>query len=137
MSAELRIGYVNNDEVNQALASRLAEEHGAVVCGLHPDGPMPDGMYDAVLYNLDEAPRLRRGDVLAEILRSPSECPKAVHGYDLSEDEVIWLRLHGVAAAQRLQQDLVQVLFRAILLNQASVPPDDALGEETWVSLAD
>jgi hypothetical protein len=133
----MRIAYINIDEVNLAVASRMAEKHGAVVCGLPPEGPPPDGIYEAVLYNLDDVPRHRRGEVLAELLRGPSNRPKAMHGYDLSEDQAAALRLRGVAVAQRLQPELVRILCQTVLQNLASVPPDDALAEETWINLAE
>jgi hypothetical protein len=133
----MRIAYINSDEVNQAVAARMAGELGVVVCDMHPEGPPQDGMYDAVLYNLDDVMRHRGVDVLAEVLRGPSTCPKAVHGYCLTEDQAASLRLHGVAVAQRLQFDLFRTLCRTVLLNLASVPPDDALMEETWIDLAE
>jgi hypothetical protein len=82
-------------------------------------------------------PRHRRSDILEEILRGPSTCPKAVHGYDLSENQVASLRLHGVAVAQRLRLELVRILCRTVFQNRASVPPDDALAEETWINVAE
>ena len=51
----MRIAYVNTDEVNQDLAERTASEYCAAVCIPVPEGPPPDGLFDAVLYNLDEA----------------------------------------------------------------------------------
>jgi hypothetical protein len=123
----VRIAYVNTDEVNQAVAAQMAVKLGAVVCDLHPKDPPPDGMYDAALYNLDDVPKHQRDDVLEEILRGPATCPKAVHGYDLSEDQAALLRLRGVAVAQRLQLGLFRILCRTVLQNMASVPPDDAL----------
>ena len=55
----MRIAYVSTDEVDQALAARIAAECGAVVCNLLPHDPPPDGLFDAVLYNLDDVPRDR------------------------------------------------------------------------------
>jgi hypothetical protein len=129
----MRIAYINTDDVNRAVAARMARTLGVVVWDLHPKDPPPDGMYDAVLYNLDDMMRHRGGDVLAEILRGPSTCPKAVHGYGLSEHQAATLRLRGVAVAQRLQLDLIQTLYRTSVLNLVSVPPDDALVDETWI----
>jgi hypothetical protein len=132
----MRIYYINNDEVNLAVANRMAARFGAIVCPVHPHDRLPDGRHDAVLYNLDDVPRYRQGNVLAEILCGPSARPMAVHGYGLSEDLAVSLRLHGVAVAQRLRPDLFRLLCRAILENQAGVPPDDALVEDTWTNLA-
>lgn len=133
----MRIAYLNTDEVNQAVAAMMASTYGDVVHGLRPKDAPPDGRYDAVLYNLDEVPWHRRRESLADILYGPSTCPKAVHGFDLSEEEAEMLRLHGVAVAQRLQPELFQVLHRTVLRNLLRVPPDDALLEETWINVAD
>jgi hypothetical protein len=131
----MRIAYLNTDEVNQAVAASMARRYGGVVYGLHPKDPPPDGRYDAVMYNLDEMPRHGQDEVIAEILRGPSNCPKAVHGYGLSEQQAVLLRLHGVAVAHRLGIELVRILCQAVRDGQASVPPDDALVEETWISV--
>ncbi len=56
----MRIAYLNKDEVNQHLAERMAAEYGAVICKLLSGEPFPDGLFDAVLYNLDEVPRDER-----------------------------------------------------------------------------
>jgi hypothetical protein len=137
MSIDVRIAYINTDEVNQAVSARMARQCGAVVRSLRREDPSPGGKYDAVLYNLDDVPRHRRDEILEELLRGPSTCPKAVHGYDLSDDQVVSLQLHGVAVAQRLQPELIRILCRTVLQNLASVPPDDALVEETWINLAE
>jgi hypothetical protein len=134
---DMRIAYMNTDEVNEAVAAQMARKLGADVCGLHPTHSPPAGLYDAVLYNLDDVPRHRRRAVLAEILDSLSTCPRAVHGYDLSEDAASALRLRGVAVAQRLQLGLFRILCRSVLQGLTSVPPDDALLEETWICLAE
>jgi hypothetical protein len=133
----IQIAYRNFDEVSHAQAARLARLFGADICDVHPSDPPPDGMYDAILYNLDEVPWHERHAVVAELLNNSSPCPKAVHGYDLSEDEAAQLRLRGVAVAQRLHIDLFRVLCRTVVRKLASVPPDDALVEETWINLAE
>jgi hypothetical protein len=132
----MRIAYIDTDEVNQAVAAQMAKKLGAVVCALNPKDLPPDGVYDAVLYNLDDVPRHRQRDVLDQIVESRSTCPKAVHGYSLSEDQALSLRRHGVAVAQRLQPDLLRILCRAVVRKLESVPPDDALVEETWINPA-
>ena len=133
----MQIAYVNTDQVNQAEAMKMAKKYGAVVYGLRPKDPSPEGRYDAILYNLDDVLRHERSRIIEGILERPSSCPKAVHGYDVSEDEINLFRLHGVAVAQRLQPELVRILCRTAFQNLASVPPDDTLLEETWISLAE
>jgi hypothetical protein len=132
----MRIAYINTDEVSQTVAAKMARKFGAAVYELNPKDLPTDVRYDAVLLNLDGVPRHRQGEVLAELLRGPWTCPKAIHGYDLSENQAGSLRLQGIAVAQRLQFDLFRILCRAFLQNLTSVPPDDALAEETWIDLA-
>ncbi len=131
----VEIAYFNIDEVDQALAARFARKHGAHVSSLHPKDPSPEGFYDAVLYNFDDLTKEDRRDLLDQILHSPSIRPMAVHGYDLSDNEVTSLGLHGVAVAQHLEHALFRVLRRAVLQGLACIPPDDAVGEETWIEL--
>jgi hypothetical protein len=131
----MRIAYINIDEVNQDAATKLARKYGCVVCALPPKEEPPEGRYDAVLYNLDDVPKHLRRDLFSEILWGHSTCPIAVHGYGLSEDQAASLRLRGVAVAQRLHPELFRLLYRTVIQNLASVPPEDALVEETWINL--
>jgi hypothetical protein len=131
----MRIAYMNIDEVNHAVAAQMAKKYGAVVCSLRPNERPPDGKYDAVIYNLDEVSRESRGDYLAQILHSPLRCPRAVHGYDLSDEEAITLGLAGIAVSQRLELGLIGVLCRTIVQRISNVPPDDALSDETWINV--
>jgi hypothetical protein len=133
----MRIGYVTTDEVNLAWAALMARKCGAVVRRWVSKLAPPDGTFDAILYDMDDVPRFRQGEILAQLLRARSTCPRAVHGYALSEDEAASLRMQGVVVAQRLQLELFRILCRAVRQQLASVPPDDALLEETWISLAE
>jgi hypothetical protein len=45
------------------------------------------------------------------------------------------LRLNGVAVAQRLHKALVRTLVKAVRQCLATVPPDDAITDLTWVNL--
>src|SRR3954471_9312014 len=109
----MRIAYATTDEVNQALAMQLAEECGAVIHGLLPKDAPPDGQFDAVLYDLDDVPRRQRREVLARLLSGPSSCPKAVHGYDLSEEQASALRLRRIIVSRQLEPELFRSLRRA------------------------
>jgi hypothetical protein len=131
----MRINYINTDPVDQALAEEMATSFGAVVISQYPKDAPGDGRPDALLYNLDEVPRQHRREVLERILHGQPACPRAVHGYDLSDAEALSLGLHGVAVSQRLEPGLIRLLCRAVHRRQSSIPPDDALGDETWTSL--
>jgi hypothetical protein len=83
----MRIAYVTTDEVNRALAARIARPLGAAVTPLHPESVQPSGRFDAILYDLDRVPVDRRPALLEEILSGPPGRPWAVHGYALSEEQ--------------------------------------------------
>jgi len=74
----MRIGYVATDEVNQALAARMAAKCGAIICHLHPGEVHPDGLLDAVLYNLDDVPRDQQPAFLEELCLGTPDCPTAM-----------------------------------------------------------
>jgi hypothetical protein len=132
----MRIAYVNNDEVNQDLVARKAAQHGAFVLRLAPQGLPPDGLYDAVLYNLDDVPRHERYPLLERLRHGKPHRPTAVHGYDITEEVVQTLKQSGVVAARRLHRGLLRDLFAAAQEGRASLEEDDAGTELTWVNLA-
>jgi hypothetical protein len=76
----MRIAFVATDEVNQTLAARMAAKCGAIVCHLRPGEVRPDGLFDAVPYHLDDAPRDQRPAFLEELCLGMPDCPTAVHG---------------------------------------------------------
>ena len=51
--------------------------------------------------------------LLEELRLGKPHSPTAVHGYDLTDEQVRTLRQNGVAAARRLSADLVRSLCRA------------------------
>ncbi len=131
----MRIAYVSTDEVNQDLAARVAAEFGAVISARLPNDPPPDGLFDAVLYNLDDVPRDERSALLEGFRSGKPVHPTAVHGYDISDEQLRTLNRRGVAAARRLHRDLVRSLFAAARQSRETVPPDDAQTDLTWVNL--
>lgn len=122
----MRIAYLTTDEVNQALAAQMAAECGAVISARLPNDPPPDGLFDAVLYNLDDVPRDERSAVLEGFCRGKPAHPTAVHGYDITEEQAKTLIRNGVAAARRLHPGLLRSLFTAARQNRETVLPDDA-----------
>ena len=131
----MRIAYFSNDELDQALAAGMARECGAVICPRNPQDPSPDGPFDAVLYNLDDLPRDRRSVLLEELRRATPDRPTAVHGYDITEEQVRVLQLHGMVAARRLCPGLIRSLLTAPRRDRETVPQDDAGTQLTWVNL--
>ena len=64
----MRFAYLSLDEVNQALAARLAAAAGVGLdVRTFRDAP-PGGRFDAVLYDLDSLPADYRGRLLADLV---------------------------------------------------------------------
>jgi hypothetical protein len=131
----MRIAYVTNDEVNQNLAAGIAAKCGADICARPPQEPLPDGQFDAALYDLDDVQKPRRDEFVALILSSPSPCPRAVHGYDITDEQAKALRRHGVVVGQRLRSSLIRSLCTAAQPGRATVMHDHERTELTWVNL--
>ena len=108
----MRIAYVAIDEVNQALADRMAAKCGAIICHLRPGEVHPDGQFDAVLYNLDDVPRDQQPAFLEGLCLGAPDCPSAVHGYAIADEQAQALGRQGVAVAQRLHPALLRSLCR-------------------------
>src|SRR5438874_8244867 len=102
----MRIAYLTLDEVNGALARRLAADCGATLEAVVPGPAEPDGRFDARLYDLDHVPAPRRQEVLARYLSGPAACPVAIHGYGLEEPQADALRRHGLAVARALEPEV-------------------------------
>jgi hypothetical protein len=131
----MRIAYISRDEVNRALAVRMAAKLGTVVCNLAANDPPADGEFDAVLYNLDEAPLDLRRVLVQGLTHGAHEHLVAVHGYDLSDQELDALRRNGVPAARRLEPDLLRCLRRAVQQRTRAVVDHDGGTDLTCVNL--
>jgi nitrate reductase cytochrome c-type subunit len=131
----MRIAYMTIDEVNRASAAQMAGECGAFICAQAPKDSPPDDQFLAVLYDLDGLQRHERAELIARIVSSPSTCPRAVHGYDITDEEASALRRHGVAVSKRLHAGLVRSLCKAAQPSRATVPAEDDRTELTWVNV--
>jgi hypothetical protein len=133
----MRIAYVTTDEVNSALAVRIARSHSADLTPSHPERSLPTRGFEAILCDLDCVPPDARQALLDGILSGRSAHTRAVHGYGLSEEQAAAIRLRGVVVSKRLHSDLVRTLCRAARRELATVPPDDALTDLTWINLVE
>jgi nitrate reductase cytochrome c-type subunit len=131
----MRIAYMTNDEVNRALAAQMAGECGAFLCALAPTESPSDDQFHAVLYDLDVLPRLQRAELVAQIVSSPSTRPRAVHGYDITDEQARILRRHGVAVSHRLRAGLIRGLCKAAQPSRETVSTEEDRTELTWVNL--
>jgi nitrate reductase cytochrome c-type subunit len=131
----MRIAYMTIDEVNRASAAQMAGECGAFICALAPKDSPPDDQFHAVLYDLDDMQKSQRAELVAQIQGSPSTRPRAVHGYDITDEQARILRRHGVAVSKRLHAGLIRSLCKAAQPSRATVPADDDRTELTWVNV--
>jgi hypothetical protein len=131
----MRIAHITTDEVNQALADRAARPLGVLVTALATEDNLTDTRFDAVLLDLDRVSPERRQTLLDEVRSEATAMPIAVYGYCLSDEQARKLQFHGVAVAQRLHAALIRALAKAVCRDLASVPPDDAITDLTWVNL--
>jgi hypothetical protein len=132
----MRVAYASTDEVNQALAARMADECGAIICHLRPGEMLPDGLFDAVLYNLDDLPREQRPAFLEGLCLDSPHCPTAVHGYGIAHEQAQALSRPGIFVLPRLDPALLRSLCKAARQSRATVRSDSAPKDLTWVDLA-
>jgi hypothetical protein len=132
----MRIAYINKDEVNRELATRLSAMYGAAIRGLLPNDLPRDGEFDAVIYNIDDIPRALRAALLQGLCHGAPDRPVAIHGYDITDKQLRALRRNGIAAAQRIDADLIRSLCKAAQQRKkAAVDHDDPI-DLTWVNVA-
>jgi hypothetical protein len=108
----MRIAYLTADEVNQALARRLARRCSASLFPWPLHGPAPDGQVDAVVYDLDYLPEPRRTEVLTRLSEAPPCHPAAVHSFNLTDHQIRALRANGVGVYHRLELRVFKMLSR-------------------------
>ena len=110
----MRIAYLTMDEVNTDLARRWADLINADVFPLSPRDPLPDGNYDAAIYDVDLLPAALREQVLTMLLTGQIHSPTAVHSYNFRRREVVALRARGVIVQRRLEGCILLRLRREV-----------------------
>jgi hypothetical protein len=110
----MRIAYLTTDEVNPDLAGRWADTCGCEVIPLSPSDPLPDGDFDAAIFDLDFLLPPLRQKVLAILLSDPLHFPVAVHSYNLRRRQANALRARGVLVRRRLERRILMRLRREV-----------------------
>jgi hypothetical protein len=110
----MRIAYLTTDEVNPDLARRWAQTCGCEVIPLSPRDPLPDGEFDAAIYDLDYLLPPLREQVLTSLLSRPLHCPAAVHSFNLRKRQATALRTRGVLVRRRLERGILMRLRREV-----------------------
>ncbi len=134
----MRIAYVATDEVDHDLVAQVAAEYGAVVIARLPNDPPQDGLFDAVLYNLDDVPGDARYALLEGLRRDKPAHPRAVHGHDITDEQAWTLNRHGVTVERRLHRDFLHSVCSPRLGNASRLShrrtPRRILHGSTWSS---
>jgi hypothetical protein len=125
----MRIAYLTTDEVNRSWVQRMAAACGLELSPLEPRDAVPEGGFDAVLYDLDHLPPSCRHRVVSGLLRGAAPGPTAVHGYALQESQAADLRRHDVAVYRDLQPELFWLL-RLAAQSRSNGPPNGKQEEE-------
>jgi hypothetical protein len=110
----VRIAYLTFDDVNQHLALALADERG-VSLDVHarPEG-IRERDYQAVLYDQDSFPLDEHSANLTAVLACPPHMTVAIHGYEISADQLQVMRHRGAIVARRLGAGMFARLVTAV-----------------------
>src|SRR5262245_6511160 len=109
----MRTAYLTTDDVNRDLAVNLAAACGVGLEPVCPHAAIPDGPFDAVVYDLDYLPAERQQAVLAALSAGGALGPAAVHCYNLKRSQAQVLRAKGVVVTRHLRPVLFARLLRA------------------------
>ncbi len=112
----MQVAYLTTDEINEALALRMAEACDVALYAFSCRDAPADGSFDAVLYDWDCLPLPWRQKVLSKLLSGPSSGWVVVHSYNLDEKHATALRRNGVAVFTRLEPEV----FRSLRLYDSS-----------------
>jgi hypothetical protein len=118
----MSIAYLSTDEVNRHLAGRMAAACGETLHLLSPNDPMPEGPFDAVIYDLDSIPSACREEIVASALADRATRPVAVHSYNL-DTQADALRGKGVVVTRRLGPVVLRALSRSLGQAPTTLPP--------------
>src|SRR5260221_14507981 len=77
----MHIAYVTTDEVNSDLARRWGRTCACQITVRSPRDPLPNGAYDAAIYDLDYLLSPLHEEVLTKLLSTSQPHTVAVHGY--------------------------------------------------------
>jgi hypothetical protein len=106
--------YLSIDQVNQAIARRLAKATRVELLPLSFQNADLCGPYDAIVYDLDFMPPDCRQRLLNDLAGGRFDEPAAVHGYNLTLRQRLQLHRRGVVVARRLTGRLFARLQDAV-----------------------
>jgi hypothetical protein len=108
----MTIAFLSLDEVNSALADKLACDRGIDIRLFFPNDLPPNGRFDGVLYDLDYWPTDRAEQVLRKLMHRPLTTRVGVLSYNLTREQITALRGNGVMVFPRLSEKAIQTFCR-------------------------
>jgi hypothetical protein len=117
----MRITYLTIDEVNPALARRLAPSTGVELHVLAPKDPVPSGPCHAFLCDLDALAPAEPLAILAKWVSALQPDAVALHSYSLSDSQKASLRNDGIRVFRRLGRRVFRQLQQAVAANGGAV----------------
>ncbi len=106
----MEIAYLTTDEVNQELAVQFAEDCGATLYALSLCDPIPNGEFDALLYDWDCLSKEQQQEILSQLFSESSPHWVGLHSYNLDDELVEALTQKGVAVFHCLAPEVFQTL---------------------------
>jgi hypothetical protein len=108
----MTIAFLTLDEVNSALAEKLACDRGVDIRVFFPNDLPPNARFDRVLYDLDYWPTDRAEQLLRKLMHRPSTTRVGVLSYNLTREQITSLRGNGVMVFERLSEKAMQTFCR-------------------------
>jgi len=109
----VKIAYMTTDEVNEGIAQQLADAHDVTLHTFWPKDAVPNGEYDAVIYDLDHWPCEQRSQFLADLQENHRACRVAVCSSSLKTREVQALGPSRVTYFRRMGPKVFCILCRS------------------------
>ena len=107
------VTYMSLDEVNQYIAARTAERHGAAMATVASPAELPATSSGAIVYDLDYFPAADRREILDTLTSGRVADVAVVHSYNLRPNQIRTLRQSGVVVHRRLHPGWLGRLIRA------------------------
>ena len=130
----MRIAYLTVDEVNSDLAQQWATEFQCEIVPLSLCDPLPNGDYDATIYDLDYLTTSLIQRVLKNLLTGSLPSPVVVHSYNLRPRQANDLQARGVFVRHRLERGILALLRREVRRQRVDKPQTNALAPTTSAS---
>ena len=108
----MTIAFLTLDEVNSALADKIASDRDIDIRLFFPNDLPLNGRFDGVLYDSDYWPTDRAEKLLRKLMHFPLSTRVGVLSYNLTREQITALRGNGVMVFHRLNEKAIQTFCR-------------------------